>query len=102
MLVPALMLQALLLAFLMAELLLYVWLCLFLDERHLNVLEISATLLLIAIAWRLSHALASFTVTSALRWCDRRVLPWSNNLAALGSEVAARFVCFNWSQPLIC
>ncbi len=99
MLVPALMLQALLLALLMAELLLYVWLCLFLGGRHSNVLEIAATLLLIAIAWRLSHALASFTVTSALRWCDRRVLPWSNNLAALGSEVAARFVCFNWSQP---
>ena len=93
------MLQVILLSFLLAELLLYVWLCLILSARNFNVFEIAATLLLIAIAWCLSHALASFTVTSALRWRDRRVLPWGNSLAALGNELAARLVCFNWSQP---
>ena len=93
------MLQVLLLALLMAELMLYVWLCVFLSARGFSVLAIAGIMLLTAIAWRLSHALASFTVTSALRWRDRRVLPWGNNLTALGSEVAARFVCFNWSQP---
>lgn len=93
------MLQAILLTFLLAELTFYVWLGLALSARGFSVFAMSATLLLIALVWRLSHALASFTVTSALRLRDRRVLPWGNSLAALGNELAARFVCFNWSQP---
>lgn len=93
------MLQAILLTFLLAELTFYVWLGLALSARGFSVFAMSATLLLIALVWRLSHALGSFTVTSALRLRDRRVLPWGNSLAALGNELAARFVCFNWSQP---
>ena len=53
----------------------------------------------LAFCWRLSHALGSFVVTSVLRWRDKRTLPWGNSLTALANEFAARFICFNWSQP---
>ena len=93
------MLQAILLGALLCEAALYVWLCHALDERGVSNVAIVATLLLIAFCWRLSHALGSFVVTSILRWRDGRTLPWGNSLTALANEFAARFICFNWSQP---
>ena len=93
------MLQAILLTLLLAELTLYVWLARFFSERGMSVAAIVAILLLLALLWRLSHALGSFTIASAIRWRDSRSLPWGNSMAALANEFAARFVCFNWSQP---
>ncbi len=93
------MLQAVLISMLLAEALFYVWLCRFLGERGVSVGIVMAILLLIALVWRLSHALGSFLVTSALRLRDSRTLPWGNSLTALANEFAARCVCFNWSQP---
>ena len=93
------MLQAILFTLLLAELTLYVWLARFFSERGMSVAVIVANLLLLALLWRLSHALGSFMLTTALRWRDSRALPWGNSMAALATEFAARFVCFNWSQP---
>ena len=95
------MLQAFLLAFLLAEAILYVWLYIHLGERGVGPVAIAAIVLMIALVWRLSHALASFVITSALRWRDGRTLPWGNSAAALANEFAARFVCFNWSQAFL-
>ena len=92
-------LQAILLSALLAEAMLYLWLCSFLGERGVSNVAIAATLILIALGWRMSHALGSFFVTSALRWRDGRMLPWGNSLTALADEFAARAICFNWSQP---
>ena len=93
------MLQAILLSALLVEALFYVWLSCLLRAQGVSGLAIAAILLLIALLWRLSHALGSFTLTSALRWRDDRTLPWGNSMVALASEFAARLVCFNWSQP---
>lgn len=93
------MLQAILLSALLCEALLYAWLYHALGERGVSDVAIMATLLLIAFCWRLSHAMGSFVVTSVLRWRDKRTLPWGNSLTALANEFAARFICFNWSQP---
>lgn len=93
------MLQTILLGALLCEVVLYVWLCHALGEHGVSHIAIVATLLLIAFCWRLSHALGSFVVTSVLRWRDKRTLPWGNSLTALANEFAARFICFNWSQP---
>lgn len=93
------MLQAILLTLLLAELTLYVWLARFFSERGMSVAVIVAILLLLALLWRLSHALGSFTVTSVLRWRDGRALPWGNSMTAFANEFAARIVCFNWGQP---
>ena len=93
------MLQAILLGFLVAEATLYVCLTRYLSERGVNNLAIAAIVLLLALVWRLSHALGSFVVAGGLRWRDGRTLPWGNSMASLASEFAARFICFNWSQP---
>ena len=93
------MLQVILLAALLSEFALYVWLGRFLSERGLSIALIVAILLMLALLWRLSHALGSFVVTSILRWRDGRVLPFGNSMSALANEFAARFICFNWSQP---
>lgn len=92
------MVQTILLSMLITETVFYVWLCNFLSERGIRGLAIAAILLLIALLWRLSHALSSFVVTSAMRWRDGRSLPWGNSMAALVNEFAARAICFNWSQ----
>ena len=93
------MLQVILLTLLLSEFALYVWLGRLLSERGMSIVLIVAILLMFALLWRLSHALGSFTVTSFLRWRDGRVLPLGNSMAALANEFAARFICFNWSQP---
>ncbi len=92
------MLQLILISLLSVEAIFYVWLCHFLDERGVSVAAIATLVLLIALLWRLSHALGSFVVTSVLRYRDGRTLPWGNSLTALANEFAARFVCFNWAQ----
>ena len=92
------MLQAILLGLLLTEAIFYLWLCSYLAQRDVGNVAIAAVVLMIALVWRLSHALGSFVVTSALRWRDGRTLPWGNSAAALANEFAARFVCFNWSQ----
>ncbi|MEQ1517305.1 MAG: hypothetical protein ABL931_12545 [Usitatibacteraceae bacterium] len=94
-----LMLQATLLGILSAECIFYAWLCFHLSARGVAPGTIAAIVIVIAALWRLSHALGSFVLTSALRARDRRALPWGNSLAALRNELAARFICFNWSQP---
>ena len=93
-----LMLQLILISLLGAEAIFYVWLCLFLAGRDVSGSAIAALVLLIALLWRLSHALGSFVVTSMLRVRDGRTLPWGNSLTALANEFAARLVCFNWAQ----
>ena len=92
------MLQAYLRRMLLAEAILYVWLCLVLGARGIGPVLSALIVLLIALVWRLSHALGSFAFTAILRWRDGRTLPWGSNMAALADEFAARFVCFNWSQ----
>ena len=92
------MLQAILLGLLLTEAIFYLWLCSYLAQRGVSTVAIAAIVLMIALVWRLSHALGSFVVASALRWRDGRTLPWGNSAAALANEFAARFVCFNWSQ----
>jgi triacylglycerol esterase/lipase EstA (alpha/beta hydrolase family) len=93
------MLQLILLSALFIEAMLYVCLVGVLAARGVSGVAIFGIIFLIAILWRVSHALASYVVTSALRWRDKRTLPWGNSLAALANEFAARAVCFNWSQP---
>ena len=93
-----LMLQVILLTALLSEFALYVWLGRLLTQQGLSIALVVSILLLLALLWRLSHALGSFVVTSILRWRDGRALPLGNSLAALANEFAARFVCFNWSQ----
>ena len=92
------MLQLILISLLGAEAIFYVWLYLSLIGRGVSGSAIAALVLLLALLWRLSHALASFVVTTALRVRDGRTLPWGNSLTALANEFAARFVCFNWAQ----
>jgi triacylglycerol lipase len=92
-------LQLILRLLLLTEAILYGWLYCVLDRRGMNGAAIAAIVLLIAICWRLSQALASFVVTSGMRFRDGRTLPWGSSLAALANELRARFVCFNWSQP---
>ena len=95
------MLQAILLSMLAAEVIFYIWLGNFLGARGVGGAATVAIILLIALLWRLSHALTSFVVTSAWRWRDGRALPWGNSMAALANEFAARSICFNWSQPFV-
>jgi triacylglycerol lipase len=92
-------LQTILRLLLLTEAILYGWLYCALEKRGVNGSAIVAVVLLIALCWRLSHALASFVVTSGLRFRDGRTLPWGSSLAALDNELRARLVCFNWSQP---
>lgn len=92
------MLRSLILSLLLIEFLLYVWL-----GRHMAALgsahlQIGALILIIAMLWRLSHALLSYLVAALLRWRDKRPLPLGNSLAALASELKARAISYNWSQ----
>ncbi len=93
------MIQAILIGMLLTELAIYVGLGRMFVERGMSIAAIVSILLLLALCWRLSHALGSFLLTSLLRLRDHRALPLGNSMAALANEVAARFVCFNWSQP---
>lgn len=92
------MLQSLVVTLLLIELLLYVWLGRHMAMLGVKPLRIGALILLIAMLWRLSHALGSFLVAAVFRWRDNRSLPLGNSLAALASELKARAISFNWSQ----
>jgi triacylglycerol lipase len=64
-----------------------------------SAVRVACVLLLIMVLWRLSHGTVSWCVAQWLRWRDGRPLDWANQFAALGKEIAARIVSFNWSQP---
>ena len=65
------MVQGILICMLLTELVIYVGLGRMLVERGMSIAAIVSILLLLAMAWRLSHALGSFLVTSLLRLRDR-------------------------------
>jgi triacylglycerol esterase/lipase EstA (alpha/beta hydrolase family) len=94
----ALMLQSLIRMLLLVEVLLYVWLAAYLAKRGVGPGQIGALILLFALLWRLSHALASYLVAAALRARDGRPMQWEESLAALTSELKARAMSYNWSQ----
>jgi triacylglycerol esterase/lipase EstA (alpha/beta hydrolase family) len=93
-----LMLKSLLRTLLTIELLLYVWAGGHLLQVGVDGLTTVAVMVLMAMLWRLSHALGSYLVAAAMRWRDGRVLPLGNSLAALASELKARVISYNWSQ----
>ena len=64
-----------------------------------SAVQVVCVLLSIMVIWRLSHGTVSWCVAQWLRWRDGRPLDWANQFAALGKEIAARLVSFNWSQP---
>ncbi len=93
------MLKSLILVFLLIEVVFYICLGRHMHQLGASPVEIGALILLIAMLWRISHALSSFLVAAAMRWRDNRDLPLANSLTALASELEARFISYNWSQP---
>ena len=92
------MLQSLILMLLLIEALFYVWFGGYLAHNLVGHELIAALIVVIALLWRLSHALGSYLVAAFMRWRDGRSLPFAICLAALGSELKARAITFNWSQ----
>lgn len=93
------MLSTLLRTMLAIELLFHVWLGGHFLQGGMRVGAVLALVVMIAMLWRISQALLSFMLATAMRWRDRRSLPFGNALAALASEFKARSVIYNWSQP---
>ncbi len=93
------MLKSLIFIFLLVEVVLYICLGRHMAQLGSGPVEIGALILLIALLWRLSHALGSFLIAAIWRWRDNRDLPLGNSLAALATELEARFISYNWSQP---
>ena len=93
------MLQTLIRTLLFMEILFYAWLSGHLTNCGVRPVLIGVLILFIALLWRLSHALGSHLVVAFLRWRDGRSLPLGNSLAALASELKARLISYNWSQP---
>ena len=93
------MLQALLIAVISAEILLYVWLADMMATRGIGGLSIAATILFIAFCWRLSHALGSFIVSGVMRLIDGR--HDVGMMRALVGEFSARLISFNIAQPFV-
>lgn len=92
------MVQSLILTMLLIEALFYVWLGGHMIQISVGAEQIGALILLIALLWRLSHALGSYLAAAFLRWRDGCSLPLGNSLAALASELEARVISYNWSQ----
>ena len=92
------MLQILIRSLLLIEVLFYVWFGGHLSSLGLSVGAIAASIALIAVLWRVSHALTTYCFAIVLRWRDKRTLPFGNSLAALASELHARVISYNWSQ----
>ena len=92
------MLQILIRSLLLIELLFYVWFGGHLLDLGFNTGAIAASIVLIAVLWRISHALTTYCVAMFLRWRDKRLLPFGNSLAAFASELHARVISYNWSQ----
>ena len=95
----ALTLQTLIRTLLFMEMLFYIWLGGHLANLGVAPGQIGGAILLIAVLWRLSHALGSYVLAAFLRWRNGRSLPMGNSLAALASEIRARAISYNWSQP---
>ena len=93
------MVSAVILLLLVIEVVIYAGLAIWLTALGVLAGQIAALILLLALLWRLSHALTSYIVAACYRWFDKRSLPLGNSLAALASELSARAVSFNWSQP---
>ena len=94
-----LMLQTLIRTLLLMEALFYAWIGGHMANLGVPAIEIAGVILVIALLWRLSHALGSYLLAAFLRGRDGRSLPLGNSLAALASELNARVISFNWSQP---
>ena len=92
------MLQILIRSLLLIEVLFYIWFGGHLSSLGLSAGAIAASIVLIAVLWRVSHALTTYCFAMALRWRDNRTLPFGNSLAALASELRARIISYNWSQ----
>ncbi len=95
------MLRLLILAMLIAEIALYIALGRHWNQLDVGAMQIAAAILLMAFLWRLSHALVSYLMAAVYRFVERRPLPLGNSLAALASELSARVISFNWSQPFV-
>jgi len=93
------MVSAVILLLLLIEVVIYAGLAIWLTALGVPAGQIAALILLLALLWRLSHALTSYVVAAGYRWRDKRSLPLGDSLAALASELSARAVSFNWSQP---
>lgn len=85
--------------FLLLEMAVYVALAFCWVREGLGGGAIAGRLLVIGLLWRFSHGFVTWCVAQGLRWRDGRPLDWRNQCIALGKEIAARVVSFNWSQP---
>jgi triacylglycerol lipase len=56
-------------------------------------------LIIVMLLWRISHAGVTWCLAQGMRLRDGRAPDWRNQFAALGKEIAARMISFNWSQP---
>jgi triacylglycerol lipase len=93
------MLQALLIAVISAEIILYVWLAGAMSAHGFSWLAIAAMIFLIALLWRLSHATGSFIVSGLMRlWQGRHDVGLKR---AFIGEFCARLTSFNIAQPLV-
>lgn len=95
------MLQAILLAMLGIELAIYVAAYAYFSARGGAALLVASGIVALALSWRVSQTLASFTVAALLRSGDGRTLPWGNSMAALGDEIVSRIITFSWRQPFL-
>lgn len=93
------MVSAVILLLLLGEVAIYIGLAIALTGLGVPAGQVAALVLMLALLWRLSHALTSYVVAAGYRWFDKRSLPLGNSLAALASELSARAISFNWSQP---
>lgn len=93
------MVSAVILLLLLGEVAIYIGLAISLTGLGVPAGQVAALVLMLALLWRLSHALTSYVVAAGYRWFDKQSLPLGNSLAALASELSARAISFNWSQP---
>ncbi len=92
------MLQALLIAVIGAEIILYFWVANAMSARGFGGLAIAAMIFLIAFLWRLSHSAGSFMVSGFFRLIQvRRDVGLAR---AFIGEFYARLCSFNIAQPL--
>ena len=92
------MLQFLLLAALVIEILAYWALATYFRHRGVDWLVILPALGVVAVVLRLMMAVPSFLLSGAFRVRDQQQQPWGNALYALAKEIDARAVSFSFSQ----
>lgn len=83
----------------MAELLAYVLLSWVLLRSGMSAAFTLFAIIVVAIIWRASHVLVSFTVATLMRRQAQRDERSGTTIPALWSEFCARLISFNWSQP---